>query len=137
MLKTTLLTENLKERITFAYHGISSRSSLPILTNFLIEAKKGALTITATDLETGIRTSIPAKIENEGSVVVSAKTFMDLVNSVEESKVELEEQEGKLILKAKGIRSSFATQNAEDFPALFEEKGEKSSSWTLSFPATN
>ena len=126
MLKTILLTENLKERITYAFHGVSSRGTLPILSNFLIEAKKGTLSISATDLEIGIKTTVPAKIEKEGSVVVPAKMFVDLVNSIEEEKIEMEEGKGKLHLRAKGTRSSFSTQPVEDFPSLFEDKGEKS-----------
>lgn len=125
MLKTILLTENLKDRITFAYHGISSRSTLPILTNFLIEAEKGSLIITATDLEVGIRVSVPAKVEKQGKVVVPAKTFTDLTGSIDDEKVELEEGEKTLILKTKNTRSSFTTQLADDFPALYGEMGEK------------
>lgn len=126
MLKTTLLTENLKEGITFTFHGVSSRNTLPILSNFLIEAKKGNLMVSATDLEIGIRTTIPAKIEKEGRVVVPAKTFTDLINSIDEEKIELEESEGKLTLTTKGTKTNFTTQSADDFPSLFEEKGEKS-----------
>jgi len=125
MLKTTLLTQNLKEGITFTFHAVSSRSPLPILSNFLIESGRGSLVVSATDLEIGIKTTIPAKIESEGRVVVPAKIFLDLVNSIEEEKIELEEQEGKLSLKSTGIKSSFSTQSPDDFPVLFEEKGEK------------
>jgi DNA polymerase III subunit beta len=125
MLKITLLTDNLKEGISLAHHGLSTRSPLPILTNFLIEAGKGSLTISATDLEIGITTSIPAKIEKEGRVVVPGKTFADLINSIDEEKIELEEEDGKLHLRTRATKANFATQSAEEFPRLFEKKGDK------------
>lgn len=125
MLKTTALLENLKNGITLAYHGISSRSQLPILLNLLIEAKNGNIIISSTDLEIGIKVKIPAKIEGEGAITVGAKTFLDLITSIEQEKVELNVNEKTLELKGKGIRTAFPTASAEDFPKLYEEKGEK------------
>lgn len=124
MLNTTLITDNLKIGISFVHHAVSSRSPLPILTNFLIEAEKGKLTISATDLEIGIQVVIPAKIESEGRVAVPAKTFLDLINSIDEEKIELEEKEKKLHLRTKRTKTSFPTQQASEFPSLFESKGE-------------
>lgn len=125
MLKTTVLIENLKNGISFSHHAISSRSPLPILLNFLLEAKDGTLTISATDLEIGIICSVPAKVESEGAVTVPAKTFLDLINSVNAQKLELEETEGSLTLSASHLKTQFPTLSATEFPKLYEEKGEK------------
>lgn len=125
MLKTTLLIENLKTGTSLSHHAISSRNPLPVLLNFLIEAKDGTVTISATDLEIGILAKVPAKVESEGAVTVPAKTFLDLVNSVDEEKVELEEVENGLILRAKHIKTHFPTLAATEFPKLYESKGEK------------
>ena len=129
MLKTTVLLENLKNGISFAHHAVSSRSPLPILLNFLLEAKDGALTVSATDLEIGIRAKIPAKVEEEGAITVSAKTFLDLVSSIDQEKIELEEKEGKLFLRASGLKTQLPTINAAEFPKLYEEKGQKQASF--------
>ena len=59
-MKVSLLFENLSKKISFVNHAVSTKSQLPILLNFLIEAKKGKLTINATDLEVGIIVDIPA-----------------------------------------------------------------------------
>ena len=64
-MKVSLISENLQKNILFVNHAISSRSQLPILLNFLIEAKEGKLVISATDLEIGIIVEIPAKTEDE------------------------------------------------------------------------
>lgn len=125
MLKTTILIDNLKNGISFSHHAISSRSPLPILLNFLIEAKNGELKISATDLEIGIEFKMPAKVESEGSVTVPAKTFLDLINSIDEKKVLLEENEKVLVLSGEKLKTQFPIISASEFPKLYEEKGEK------------
>lgn len=125
MLKATILLENLKDALSFSHHAVSSRSALPVLLNFLLEVKDGELIVSATDLELGIRAVVPAKIEKEGEVTVNAKTFFDLINSINEKKIELEEKEGGLFLTANRTKAHFPTLPATEFPKLFEEKGEK------------
>jgi DNA polymerase-3 subunit beta len=125
MLRATVLANHLKEGLSFSSHGISSRSQLPILLNFLIQAQNGRLIISATDLEVGLIVKIPAKIEDEGAVTVPAKTLFDLISSIEEEKVDLEEKDGSLHLKGAHVSASFPTMSAADFPKLYEDKGEK------------
>ena len=123
MLKTTILVENLLEGITYVHHAISSRNPLPVLLNFHIEAKDGSLVVSATDLEIGIQKTIPAKVETEGAVTVPAKTFLDFVSSIGQDRVGLLEDEGVLVLSAPGLKTTFPTIPAKEFPKLFEEKG--------------
>ena len=125
MIRTTVLSDNLKTAVSFAHHAISSRSQLPILLNFLIEAKEGNLYILATDLEIGIKIRVPAKIEKEGKVSVSAKTFMDLVSNIDQEKINLIEEENKLLLQADKLKTTFPITPSSEFPALYEAKGEK------------
>lgn len=123
MLEAVVLSDKLKGALSQAHHAISSRAQLPILLNFLIQAKDGKLLISATDLEIGIIVKIPAKVENEGETTVSAKTFLDLVSSIEQEKVTLAQRENLLELKAEKLKTTFPTISAEEFPRLFEDKG--------------
>ncbi len=125
MFRTTLLLDNLKTNISFAYHGVSSRSQLPILLNFLLVAKDGELYVSATDLEIGIKIKIPAKVEHEGKVTVLAKTFLDLISNIDQEKITLFEKDGKLFLEAEHVKTTFPTTPPSEFPALYESKGEK------------
>ncbi len=125
MFKATVLSSNLRGGISFANHAISSRSQLPILLNFLLSAKDGNLFISATDLEIGIIIKIPAKIVEEGEVSISAKTFVDLVSNIDQEKLTLELKENVLILQADKLKTSFPTLLAQEFPKLYETKGEK------------
>lgn len=122
-MKVSLLSENLQKKLLFVNHAISSRSQLPVLLNFLIIAKKGKLSLSATDLEVGIITEIPAKIEKEGAITVPAKTFMELTGIIPLDKINLETTEEGLVLTGDKTKTVFQVTPAEEFPKLYEDKG--------------
>jgi DNA polymerase III subunit beta len=124
-MKVSLLLENLQRKILFVNHAISNRSQLPILLNFLIEAKDGKVKISATDLEIGIIAEIPAKIEEEGATTISAKTFVELIGAIPSGKIELKKTPEGLTLTGENEETSFQTTPTEEFPKLFEEKGDQ------------
>lgn len=123
-MKVTLLSENLQKKLTLANHAISPRNQLPILSSVLLETRDGKLFISSTDLEIGIITSLPAQIEEEGSVAVPAKLFLELVNSLPQDKMILQTQDGSLQISSKKTKTLLQTSPKEEFPTLFEEKGE-------------
>lgn len=123
MFGATVLLENLKSALTLAQHGVSSRSQLPVLLNFLLESKKDGLFVSSTDLELGINIKVPAKIEGDGEVTVSAKTFLDFLSNIKAEKVELSQKDNVLELKAQKVFSRFPTIAATDFPKLYSSKG--------------
>lgn len=125
MIRATVLSDNLKTAVSFAHHAVSSRSQLPILLNFLFEAKNGNLFVSATDLEIGIKIKIPAKVVKEGEACVMAKTFLDLVSNIDQEKIELNQDGNKLLLVAQNLKTTFPTSSSSDFPKLYESKGEK------------
>ena len=124
-MKASFLTENIQKKLSFLNHAISNNSQLEILSSFLLIAEKGRLTINATDLEIGVSSSIPANIEEEGKTCVPAKTFFDLINNITEEKISLETEEQSLVLKGKKMKMVFQTLSHEDFPKLYEDKGEE------------
>lgn len=124
-MKVHLLSENLQKKLIFLNKGVSTKSQLPILSNFLIKTVNGKLQISSTDLEIGIQVEIPANIEIEGGITVPAKTFSELVNSLPQGKITLEKEGNVLIVSTLKIKSTFPTISEEEFPKLYEEKGEK------------
>ena len=107
----------------FVNHAISSRSQLPTLLNFLIEAKDGKLTISATDLEIGIVVEVSAKIEEGGKITVPAKTLVELIGTISSNKINLETTRGGLRLTGEGEDVFFQTASADEFPKLYGDKG--------------
>lgn len=124
-MKAHFLLDNLLTKLSFLNLAVSGRATLPVLSNILIETKQGRIQLSATDLEIGITVLIPASIEEEGQAVIPAKTFSDLVANMTDEKISLETKDGGLEVKGKKSRTKFQTSQPEEFPKLYEERGEK------------
>jgi len=81
-MKVSVLQENLAHGLGIVARAVSPRSTLPVLGNILIATDEGRLRLSATNLELGITCWIGAKIEEEGSTTVPARTFADLINTL-------------------------------------------------------
>ena len=64
----------------------SGRTTLPILSNVLIQAADGKIECIATDLEVGIKIKVEGAIQEDGAITVSAKKLADIVKELPEDK---------------------------------------------------
>jgi len=88
-MKVTVLQENLAHGLSIVSRAVSTRTSLPVLSNVLVATDEGRLRLSATNLELGITCWIGAKIEEEGSTTVPARTFTELVSTLSDKQVEM------------------------------------------------
>ncbi len=88
-MKVTILQENLARGLGIVSRAVSPRSTLPVLANIMIATDEGRLRLSATNLEMGITCWIAARIEDEGSTTIPARTFADLVNTLPGDQVAL------------------------------------------------
>ncbi len=88
-MKLTVLQENLAHGLSIVSRAVSSRSTLPVLSNVLIATDEGRLRLSATNLELGITCWIGAKVQEEGSTTVPARTFSELVSTFSDQQVDL------------------------------------------------
>lgn len=100
-----------------------SRTNLPILTGCLLTAKDQILTMQCTDLELSLKIIIPVQVEEEGSTVVLAKHFSDLVRRLPGDQVSLSWAEKNQLLEMSygSATSNLYTWEAAEFP-LTEQK---------------
>ena len=63
---------------------INTSNTLPILDNFLFELNQGRLTITASDLETSMSTSITVESTSTGNIAVPARLLLDTLKTFPE-----------------------------------------------------
>ncbi|MBC8496029.1 MAG: DNA polymerase III subunit beta [Chloroflexi bacterium] len=89
-MKVSVLQENLAHGLSIVSRAVSPRSTLPVLGNILIASDEGRLRLSATNLELGITCWIGAKIEEEGSTTVPARTFTDLVSTLPPDQVRMD-----------------------------------------------
>ena len=85
----SVLQENLAHGLNIVSRAVSPRSTLPVLANVLVATDEGRLRLSATNLELGITCWIGAKIEEEGSTTIPARTFTDLVSTLPSDRVEM------------------------------------------------
>src|SRR3989304_4034407 len=88
-MKVSVLQENLARGLSVVSRAVSPRSTLPVLANVLVATDEGRLRLSATNLEMGITCWIGAKIEEEGSTTVPARTFTELVSTLTDKQVEI------------------------------------------------
>ena len=70
-------------------HVVSTRTTLPILSNVLIEAKGDELRLTTTDLDVGVRGTAEAEISKEGSTTMPVKRLVSIIRELPDAEVEI------------------------------------------------
>ncbi len=88
-MKVTVLQENLTHGLSIVSRAVSTRSTLPVLSNVLIATDEGRLRLSATNLELGITCWIGAKVHEEGSTTVPARTITELVSTLTDKQVDM------------------------------------------------
>ena len=119
-MKVTVLQETLAHGLSIVSRAVSPRSTLPVLSNILIATDEGRLRLSATNLELGITCWIGAKIEEEGSTTVPARTFADLVGTLpaEQVGLSLELSTQNLNVKAGSSNTDIKCIDSQEFPPM-------------------
>lgn len=116
-MKVGFLKNDLLKGVQVAIDVISDRTTLPILSNFLIETMGDGVKITATDLDVGITTNVPAKIEKEGAVTIPAKKFADIIKELPNGEISLEiKKNNQVIIDAKPCFFKIMGLPKDEFP---------------------
>lgn len=123
-MKLSLTQENISKALGTVGRIVSSRTSLPVLSNVLLTAENNRLRISATNLEVGINYWIGCKVDQEGSVTVPARLFSELVSNLPSGNIELSASEINATIKTKHYESHVNGIAAEEFPSIPEVKGD-------------
>jgi len=101
---------------------VERRNTIPILSNVMIEAGKGQLKLTATDLDIEVVEALPADVLRNGSTTAPAHMLYDIVRKLPEgAQVQAElltSEGGRLAVSAGTVRFELACLPKEDFPQM-------------------
>ncbi len=115
-----------QKMLTKKTQGISSvvptKTSLPILSTFLMEAKKDKVYVTANDLDVSLTTIIDCDVQEDGAVSVPGRKFFEIVRSLPEDSVSIECSGEKITIKCRKSRFSMTGKVADEFPKLPQQK---------------
>lgn len=91
----------------------NKKGTLAILNNVLLESTEGGLILTGTDLEVGLRVTIPAEISDEGSLTLPSKKIFEIVRESGSSLICVEENENSWV----SIKAGLSTYNLAGMPS--------------------
>lgn len=119
--------KELVEAVLNIQRAVSSKSSIPALEGILLQTKGSDLFLCGYDLELGMTTTLSAKVEEAGSVVLSARLFGDIVRRLPGDEVTLSVDEKNVASIVSGASDfSIAGIPAEEYPELPSVSGETS-----------
>jgi len=78
-MEITVSRQELLKELTATQSVVERKTTIPILSNFLIEAEGDRLSITATDLDQAIRTSAAVKVKKPGACTIPARKLYDYI----------------------------------------------------------
>ncbi|MCB0157273.1 MAG: DNA polymerase III subunit beta [Caldilineaceae bacterium] len=89
LVRVSCLQENLAKGLSIVGRAVSTRSTLPVLGNILLEARNNQLRLAATNFEISVSCWIGAKVDEEGAITVPARLLTDFVNSLPPERIDM------------------------------------------------
>ncbi len=119
-MKVICQTQNLSQACQVIQRSVSSKSSIPALEGILLKAIGDELILTGYDMEIGINTSIPARVNEPGSIIINAKTLCDILRYIPGENVVIENQDErfKYMIRSEETEYTILGINSEDYPVL-------------------
>jgi DNA polymerase III subunit beta len=110
---------DLLEELSLTQGVVERKTTIPILSNLLVEAKANRVAITATDLELSIRTSCDAKVKKDGAGTIPAKKLLELVRLLPDEEIRFKLLENHWVQIVSDRKTyKMVGMSKDNFPAL-------------------
>lgn len=120
-MEFTVSRADLVRELNLSQGVVEKKTTIPILSNVLVEADGDRIQLTATDLELGIRCSCPARVKKTGGGTIPARRLLDYVRLLPDGDVQVKVQENHWASLVCGrSRTRIAGMSRESFPELPE-----------------
>jgi DNA polymerase-3 subunit beta len=118
-MEFTVSRADLVRELNLSQGVVEKKTTIPILSNVLVEADGDRIILTATDLELGIRCSCPAKVKKTGAGTIPARRLLDYVRLLPDSDVQVKVLENQWATLVCGrSKTRIAGMSRESFPEL-------------------
>ena len=135
-MKFQVLSSDLLSHLSSISRVLASKSAMPILENFLFNVESDKLTITASDGDTTIVTSVNLdSVEGSGSIIISPKNLLEPLKEMPQQEIQFEFDEGNLeifVTYESGKFNFIAPDTAANYP---QQKALEADAQTLVIPA--
>jgi len=117
-MKFSISRETFLQPLTQVIGVVERRQTLPVLANFLLSARDGHVTITGTDMEVELISSVMADVSQDGEITVPARKLVDIIKALSDgANINFAVNDDKVTLTAGRSRFTLATLPASEFPA--------------------
>jgi len=118
-MEMSVSKNDLLRELTATQGVVERKTTIPILSNLLVEAREGRVAITATDLELSVRTSCEAKVKKEGAGTIPAKKLLELVRLLPEGEIKFKLLDNHWVeIVSDRKKYKLVGMAKENFPAL-------------------
>lgn len=120
-MELTVSKADLARELGLSQGVVEKRTTIPILSNILLEAHGDRLSLTATDLELGIRAECPARVKKEGAGTIPARKLLDYVRLLPDGDINIKILENHWAsITAGRSKTKIAGMSRESYPELPE-----------------
>ena len=118
-MKIVCEKEKLLKGINSVINGVASKTTMPVLEGILIQTKDKEVKLTSYDLEIGIEYIIECNVKEEGSTVVNATMFTEIIRKLPDTEITISINEKNLLeIECEGSLYKLATMDPNEFPEL-------------------
>lgn len=118
-MKVVCYKDKILKAINSVVKGVASKTTMPILEGILIQTNDNEIKLTTYDLEIGIEYVIECEVKEQGSTVVNAIMFSEIIRKLPDTEISISVNANNLLeIECEGSLYKLATMNPEEFPEL-------------------
>ncbi len=118
-MKIVCYKDNIIKAINSVVKGVASKTTMPILEGILIQTNDNEIKLTTYDLEIGIEYVMECEVKEQGSTVVNAIMFSEIIRKLPNTEIYISLNDKNLLeIECEGSLYKLSTMNPEEFPEL-------------------
>ena len=118
-MKIVCYKDKIIKAINSVVKGVASKTTMPILEGILIQTNDNEIKLTTYDLEIGIEYVMDCDVKEQGSTVVNAIMFSEIIRKLPDTEIYISLNKNNLLeIECEGSLYKLATMNPEEFPEL-------------------
>ena len=118
-MKFTITREHLQEGLAAVAASVPAKTTLPVLSNILVEAQEGGLRLSGTDLDIAVSTTVAASVDEEGAITLPARKLVEIVREMPSAAIKVSSAgEQRVTIECGRSKFKLLGLPREEFPAF-------------------
>ncbi len=118
-MKFTITREHLQEGLAAVAASVPAKTTLPVLSNILVEAQEGGLRLSGTDLDIAVSTTVAASVDEEGAITLPARKLVEIVREMPSAAIKVSSAgEQRVTIECGRSKFKLLGHPREDCPAF-------------------